>query len=68
MNVFDWSLPFIGEKICTMFYHLLSQNVDEKEGEEELPKIKSLEHLEQRKKSRLIMQKKILFIAKMIRI
>ena len=69
MNVFDWSLPFVAEKITEIFYSILKQQfTDEELQEVEIPNMRpksdSLKKLEDNKG---IMKNKLQFMAKMLK-
>lgn len=73
MDTFTWSLPFVTEKVIEMFYHILKGIKDEKIDEEEeldpeeLAKLTEDERKERIEENQKILQNKIKFISKMLK-
>lgn len=72
MDVFTWSLPFVGEKITDMLIAILNicskEELEEEEEEEELPTTPTAAQLEESAERRTVIKNKILAVGRMSRV
>ncbi|UZJ57311.1 hypothetical protein CBS101457_006631 [Exobasidium rhododendri] len=72
MDVFTWSLPFVGEKITDMLIAILNicskEELEEEEEEEEWPSTPTAAQMDEQAERRTVIKNKILAVGRMSRV
>lgn len=72
MDVFTWSLPFVGEKITDMLIAILNicskEELEEEEEEEEWPSTPTAAQIDEQAEKRVVIKNKILAVGRMSRV